>query len=52
MSLAASPLDIVMPVTLEGLVVRLEPLRREHAEIFWRSLRTPSTISSNGFPTA
>jgi RimJ/RimL family protein N-acetyltransferase len=24
-----------LPVTLEGSVVRLEPLRREHAELFW-----------------
>jgi N-acetyltransferase len=30
-----SPLDIVMPLTLEGSVVRLEPIRREHAEQFW-----------------
>ena len=36
MSLAASPLQIVMPVTLEGSMVRLEPIRREHAEIFWQ----------------
>jgi N-acetyltransferase len=35
MSLAASPLNIVMPVTVEGSVVRLEPVRREHAEILW-----------------
>jgi N-acetyltransferase len=35
MSLAATPLHIVTPVTLEGSVVRLEPIRREHAEIFW-----------------
>jgi N-acetyltransferase len=35
MSLVASPLNIVMPITLEGSTVRLEPLRREHAEIFW-----------------
>jgi RimJ/RimL family protein N-acetyltransferase len=35
MNLAASPLQIVMPVTLEGSAVRLEPIRREHAEIFW-----------------
>jgi RimJ/RimL family protein N-acetyltransferase len=34
MSLAASPLNIVMPITLEGSVIRLEPIRREHAEIF------------------
>jgi RimJ/RimL family protein N-acetyltransferase len=36
MSLAASPLHIVTPVTLEGSTVRLEPIRREHAEIFWK----------------
>ncbi len=36
MNLAASPLQIVMPVTLEGSVVRLEPIRHEHAEIFWQ----------------
>ncbi len=35
MSLDVSPLNIVTPVTLEGSVVRLEPLRRDHAEIFW-----------------
>lgn len=30
-----APLDITMPLTLEGAVVRLEPIRREHAEIFY-----------------
>ncbi|HWY20974.1 MAG TPA: GNAT family protein [Candidatus Acidoferrum sp.] len=35
MSLITTPLDVVTPLTLEGSVVRLEPLRREHAEIFW-----------------
>jgi N-acetyltransferase len=35
MSLTASPLNIVTPVTLEGSAVRLEPIRREHAGIFW-----------------
>jgi len=35
MSLGAAPLNIVLPVTLEGSVVRLEPLRREHAGQFW-----------------
>jgi N-acetyltransferase len=39
MNLAASPLQIVMPVTLEGSVVRLEPIRREHAEIFWQAAK-------------
>jgi RimJ/RimL family protein N-acetyltransferase len=35
MSLVASPLNIVTPITLEGHAVRLEPVRSEHAEIFW-----------------
>src|SRR5215471_14535756 len=35
MSAAISPLDITLPVTLEGSVVRLEPIRRDHAELFW-----------------
>jgi RimJ/RimL family protein N-acetyltransferase len=35
MSLAANPLAIIVPVTLEGSVVRLEPIRRQHAELFW-----------------
>jgi N-acetyltransferase len=30
-----APLQIVAPITLEGSAVRLEPIRREHAEIFW-----------------
>lgn len=39
MNLAASPLQLVMPVTLEGSTVRLEPIRREHAEIFWEAAK-------------
>jgi RimJ/RimL family protein N-acetyltransferase len=35
MSLVAAPLNIDLPITLEGSVVRLEPLRREHAGLFW-----------------
>ncbi len=35
MSVAASPLNIVTPITLEGSVVRLEPIRSEHVEQFW-----------------
>jgi RimJ/RimL family protein N-acetyltransferase len=35
MSSPASPLDITMPLTLEGSAVRLEPIRHEHAELFW-----------------
>lgn len=30
-----TPLNITLPVTLEGAVVRLEPIRREHAQLFW-----------------
>ncbi len=30
-----APLNITFPVTLEGSVVRLEPVRREHAQLFW-----------------
>ena len=33
--MSAGPLNIVSPVTLQGTVVRLEPLRHEHAELFW-----------------
>ena len=35
MSLIATPLNIVAPLTLEGSVVRLEPIRHEHAQAFW-----------------
>jgi N-acetyltransferase len=29
------PLNIVLPLTLESSIVRLEPIRREHANLFW-----------------
>jgi RimJ/RimL family protein N-acetyltransferase len=35
MVVETAPLNIVLPVTLEGSVVRLEPIRHEHAELFW-----------------
>jgi len=35
MSWPVTPLNITVPITLEGSVVRLEPIRREHAELFW-----------------
>jgi RimJ/RimL family protein N-acetyltransferase len=35
MSLPASPSNVVAPFTLEGSVVRLEPLLHEHADLFW-----------------
>jgi N-acetyltransferase len=28
-------LNITLPLTLEGSVVRLEPIRRDHTELFW-----------------
>jgi RimJ/RimL family protein N-acetyltransferase len=33
--MSAGPLNIVSPLTLQGTVVRLEPLRHEHVELFW-----------------
>ncbi len=33
--MSPGPLNIILPLTLEGTVVRLEPLRHEHAELFW-----------------
>ena len=39
MSLESSPLTVVIPMTLEGSVVRLEPLRRDHAELFWEAAK-------------
>jgi N-acetyltransferase len=35
MNLTTSALQIETPVTLEGAVIRLEPIRREHAQLFW-----------------
>ena len=35
MILGTPSLNIVLPVTLAGSAVRLEPVRREHAELFW-----------------
>jgi len=34
-ALAGVPLNIAVPVTLEGAAVRLEPIRHEHAGLFW-----------------
>jgi RimJ/RimL family protein N-acetyltransferase len=35
MILVPGPLEIILPLTLQGSVVRLEPLRREHARLLW-----------------
>jgi RimJ/RimL family protein N-acetyltransferase len=32
----SSELSIVAPITLEGSAVRLEPIRREHGDLFWQ----------------
>jgi RimJ/RimL family protein N-acetyltransferase len=34
--MSAGPLNIISPVTLQGTVVRLEPLRHEHSDLFWQ----------------
>ena len=34
---AATPLEIVIPLTLEGEVVRLEPMRADQSDLFWRA---------------
>jgi N-acetyltransferase len=39
MSAAASPCNIVIPVTLAGSLVRLEPIRREYANMLWEAAR-------------
>jgi RimJ/RimL family protein N-acetyltransferase len=36
MSSPSPPLQIDTPLTLEGAVVRLEPIRRDHVELFWQ----------------
>jgi RimJ/RimL family protein N-acetyltransferase len=39
MGIVTSPLNIVTPVTLTGSVVRLAPIRHDHAEMFWEVAR-------------
>jgi N-acetyltransferase len=39
MSSSTTPLQIVTPITLEGSVVCLEPIRRDHAELFWHTAK-------------
>jgi N-acetyltransferase len=36
---AVAPLSIVTPLTLEGSVIRLEPVRRDHAQLFWETAK-------------
>jgi len=35
MNQVLTPLNIAVPLSLEGSVVRLEPIRGDHAELFW-----------------
>src|ERR1700735_3280043 len=39
MSSTTAPLDIVALVTLQGSVVRLEPIRSDHANLFWQAAK-------------
>lgn len=39
MSNIHSSLNIVAPITLEGSAVRLIPMQREHAEVFWEAAK-------------
>lgn len=39
MGVESSPLEIAVPITLEGSVVRLEPVRRDHAGLFWAAAK-------------
>jgi RimJ/RimL family protein N-acetyltransferase len=39
MSLTIAALHIETPITLEGSVVRLEPIRREHTQLFWQAAK-------------
>ncbi len=46
-----APLNIVLPVTLEGSVVRLEPIRREHARLFWEVAKSDAEDIFRWIPT-
>jgi RimJ/RimL family protein N-acetyltransferase len=39
MSSDVSPLKIDLPITLEGFVVRLEPIRSEHVDVLWEAAK-------------
>jgi RimJ/RimL family protein N-acetyltransferase len=39
MSSVTAPLEIAAPITLEGSVVRLEPIGAEHADLFWNAAK-------------
>jgi RimJ/RimL family protein N-acetyltransferase len=37
MAAVVPPLEVRLPLTLEGSVIRLEPIRREHAALLWEA---------------
>jgi N-acetyltransferase len=39
MTVASAPLNIATPLTLEGAVVRLEPIHPDHAQLFWEAVK-------------
>jgi N-acetyltransferase len=39
MGFATIPLNIVTPLTLEGSVVSLDPIRHEHTDMFWEAAK-------------
>lgn len=47
-----TPLEIVLPLTLEGTVVRLDPIRRDHADPFWQVAKDSLEDIFRWIPTA
>lgn len=47
-----TPLHIELPLTLEGTAVRLEPLRCEHADLFWDVAKDGIDETFRWFPNA
>jgi RimJ/RimL family protein N-acetyltransferase len=39
MSSTTATLHIEIPITLQGSAIRLEPIRREHTELFWQAAK-------------
>jgi len=52
MSSTTATLHIEIPITLQGSVICLEPIRRDMRNSSGRRPRTPSMISFSGFRTA
>jgi N-acetyltransferase len=47
---ATAPLNIALPITLEGAAVRLEPISRGHAELFWQIAKNDLDIIFRWIP--